>query len=327
VNFERDDRPTGAVLRATGRILVFDGFLRVLGAPTGDEQTLPGLQESQKLGAFAIDPVQRFTPRRRATRGVAGQDARVRGHRPAVDLRVDHPGHPGAQVRRAARPPVLRDRPRRGRDRQADRGVPRADGRRLHALDGVGARRDRGERRRLAGDARKFYKGFSKLAGDRQRDDDPRQGGGAALDLQVPEVRGADGVPLRQERPVPVVHALPGVRLRGADHPRRPADAARARRRHLPRGRLRHGDALEPLRAVPGVGELPGSSSRSTSTRRRRSNTRRRRRSRSTSSARSAARRSTCARVAAARGSAARSSRSAAAAWPGPRSTRRPRPS
>ncbi len=61
VNFERADKPTGAVLRATGRILVFDGFLRVLGAPTGDEQTLPGLQEGQVLGAFAIDPVQRFT--------------------------------------------------------------------------------------------------------------------------------------------------------------------------------------------------------------------------------------------------------------------------
>ena len=61
VNFERADKPTGAVLRATGRILVFDGFLRVLGTPTEGEQTLPGLQEGQVLGAFAIDPQQRFS--------------------------------------------------------------------------------------------------------------------------------------------------------------------------------------------------------------------------------------------------------------------------
>jgi DNA topoisomerase-1 len=61
VNFERADKPTGAVLRATGRVLVFDGFLRVLGAPQGDEQTLPGLQEGQVIGVIAVDPTQRFS--------------------------------------------------------------------------------------------------------------------------------------------------------------------------------------------------------------------------------------------------------------------------
>ena len=60
VTFERDDQKTGAVLRASGRMLAFDGFLRVLGVTATDEQTLPGLQENQKLGAFAIEPVQRF---------------------------------------------------------------------------------------------------------------------------------------------------------------------------------------------------------------------------------------------------------------------------
>ncbi|MBK7829904.1 MAG: type I DNA topoisomerase [Nannocystis sp.] len=61
VLFERDDQKTGAVLRASGRVLVFDGFLRVLGVQATDEQTLPALVQEQKLGAFAIDAVQRFS--------------------------------------------------------------------------------------------------------------------------------------------------------------------------------------------------------------------------------------------------------------------------
>jgi len=61
VMFERDDEKTGAVLRASGRILVFDGFLRVLGQQATDEQTLPALVQDQKLGAFAIDALQRFS--------------------------------------------------------------------------------------------------------------------------------------------------------------------------------------------------------------------------------------------------------------------------
>ena len=60
VLFERDDEKTGAVLRASGRILVFDGFLRVLGQQATDEQTLPALVQEQKLGVFAIDALQRF---------------------------------------------------------------------------------------------------------------------------------------------------------------------------------------------------------------------------------------------------------------------------
>ncbi len=60
VNFERDDQKTGAVLRATGRTLAFDGFLRAMGVTATDEQTLPSLAEGQQLGAFAIEPVQRF---------------------------------------------------------------------------------------------------------------------------------------------------------------------------------------------------------------------------------------------------------------------------
>jgi DNA topoisomerase-1 len=48
--------------KASGRVLVFDGFYRVSGVPTAsDEQTLPPLKEQQKLNPFAIDPVQKFT--------------------------------------------------------------------------------------------------------------------------------------------------------------------------------------------------------------------------------------------------------------------------
>ncbi len=48
--------------RATGRVLVFDGFMRVAGVPTAsDEQTLPSLKEQQALAPFAIEPEQKFS--------------------------------------------------------------------------------------------------------------------------------------------------------------------------------------------------------------------------------------------------------------------------
>jgi len=49
-------------LRATGRVLTFDGFYKVLGVPTGgDEQTLPALKDKQPLAAFALQPAQKFS--------------------------------------------------------------------------------------------------------------------------------------------------------------------------------------------------------------------------------------------------------------------------
>ncbi|MFG0284853.1 MAG: DNA topoisomerase [Phycisphaerales bacterium JB039] len=48
--------------KATGRVLVFDGFYRVAGAPTAsDEQTLPALEEKRPLSPFAADVQQKFT--------------------------------------------------------------------------------------------------------------------------------------------------------------------------------------------------------------------------------------------------------------------------
>ena len=50
------------LFRATGRMLVFDGYYKVVGLPTSsDEVMLPKLVEKQQLAAFDLDPTQNFT--------------------------------------------------------------------------------------------------------------------------------------------------------------------------------------------------------------------------------------------------------------------------
>ncbi len=50
------------VFRATGRVLVFDGFYKVTGVPTGsDEAVLPKLTEGEDVAALHLDPSQHFT--------------------------------------------------------------------------------------------------------------------------------------------------------------------------------------------------------------------------------------------------------------------------
>jgi DNA topoisomerase I len=50
------------VFRATGRVLVFDGYYRVSGVPGTDEAVLPSLtDEGKSLAALQIDPTQNFT--------------------------------------------------------------------------------------------------------------------------------------------------------------------------------------------------------------------------------------------------------------------------
>ncbi len=62
VLFTRRDRKTGAVLKATGRVLAFDGFYKVSGVPTAsEEQTLPALAQGQRAAPFGIDAEQRFS--------------------------------------------------------------------------------------------------------------------------------------------------------------------------------------------------------------------------------------------------------------------------
>jgi len=56
------DPKTPLTFKASGRTLVFDGFLRVSGIPhSADEQVLPALAEKQKLAPFAMNALQKFT--------------------------------------------------------------------------------------------------------------------------------------------------------------------------------------------------------------------------------------------------------------------------
>ena len=56
-------RPDGvdALLKATGRTLVFDGYYKATGVPTSDDIVLPPLTEGQTLGPLEILPEQKFT--------------------------------------------------------------------------------------------------------------------------------------------------------------------------------------------------------------------------------------------------------------------------
>jgi DNA topoisomerase-1 len=50
------------IFRATGRVLAFDGYYKVVGVPTiSDEVMLPRITEKQHLAAIQIDPTQNFT--------------------------------------------------------------------------------------------------------------------------------------------------------------------------------------------------------------------------------------------------------------------------
>ena len=56
----RTDRP-GAILKASGRVLVFDGSLRVGVGSVGEEPELPALREGDPLAPFSIAPEQLFS--------------------------------------------------------------------------------------------------------------------------------------------------------------------------------------------------------------------------------------------------------------------------
>jgi DNA topoisomerase-1 len=61
VRMRRTDRDTGAVLKATGRVLKFDGFYAVSGVPRDDgDQVLPAFDKGTQLAPFDIEPRQKF---------------------------------------------------------------------------------------------------------------------------------------------------------------------------------------------------------------------------------------------------------------------------
>jgi len=50
------------LFRSIGRVLVFDGYYRVVGVPNAfDEPVLPSIEKGQTLSALQIDPIQNFT--------------------------------------------------------------------------------------------------------------------------------------------------------------------------------------------------------------------------------------------------------------------------
>ena len=61
VRMRRSDRDTGAVFKANGRVLRFDGFYRISGTPKDDgEQVLPDFEKGAVLAPFDIEPRQKF---------------------------------------------------------------------------------------------------------------------------------------------------------------------------------------------------------------------------------------------------------------------------
>jgi DNA topoisomerase-1 len=61
VRMRRSDRDTGAVFKAHGRVLKFDGFYRISGTPRDDgDQVLPEFAKGAVLAPFDIEPRQKF---------------------------------------------------------------------------------------------------------------------------------------------------------------------------------------------------------------------------------------------------------------------------
>ena len=61
VRMRRSDCDTGAVFKANGRVLRFDGFYRISGTPKDDgEQVLPAFEKGTQLAPFDLEPRQKF---------------------------------------------------------------------------------------------------------------------------------------------------------------------------------------------------------------------------------------------------------------------------
>ena len=62
VRFERSDKATGAVLRASGSVVVFDGYMKLVEDEDSSEEeaTFPRLATDQTVAAVGVEPIQRF---------------------------------------------------------------------------------------------------------------------------------------------------------------------------------------------------------------------------------------------------------------------------
>ena len=189
-----------ALFTASGRTITFPGFLRAYvetvdaeagGEADDAERRLPNLTGRRAAAHQRADPGRPLDhPAGPLHRAVADQGAGGPGHRPAVDLHVDHPHHHRARLRLAqgagAGPVVDRLRRRRA----AGAALLPAGRLRLHRRDGGRTRRDR----RRAGSAAptgspRFYfggdlgpqgsvgrsGGLKKLVGERLEEIDARE--------------------------------------------------------------------------------------------------------------------------------------------------------
>ena len=136
------------LFRASGSVLQFDGFQKVWKREEEkdrEEQQPARARERRAAALRRLPPRAALHPAAAALHGgLADQGARGARHRPAVDVRADHRGHPGAQLRAPGGAPAASDRAGQDRRRRAPRALPRDRRRRLHRRDGEAARRHRG---------------------------------------------------------------------------------------------------------------------------------------------------------------------------------------
>ncbi len=112
------------VLRATGSVIAFDGFLKLYREGRDDperdtasdedgERILPELKQGEDLERLSVEAEQHFTqPPPRFTEASSGQAAGGVGHRPTIHLRVHPIGAAGPKLRAAREPSLLSRRPR-----------------------------------------------------------------------------------------------------------------------------------------------------------------------------------------------------------------------
>ena len=92
VRLERSDRKTGAVVRASGSVVVFDGYLKLVEdiAEDDEEATFPQLSQGQELAGVSIDALQRFSsPPSRYSEASLVKELESRGiGRPSTDASI-----------------------------------------------------------------------------------------------------------------------------------------------------------------------------------------------------------------------------------------------
>jgi DNA topoisomerase I len=88
------------LFRASGRVLVFDGYYKVVGVPNeSEEAVLPQMKEAQRVAPFQLDPVPELhIPAPRYTEASLGEKTGSRRNRPAEHLCPDYPGDPKQEI-------------------------------------------------------------------------------------------------------------------------------------------------------------------------------------------------------------------------------------